>query len=50
VGAPYFVVICVIVLGFFHCAKEVFLWQKCMDLLYLMIGNKDRLHPHLAEI
>jgi hypothetical protein len=49
VGAPYFMVIWINVLGFFHCAKEVFFCAKMYGSLYLMIGNKDRLHPHLVE-
>ncbi len=34
---------------FFIVLKMFFLWQKCMDLFYLMIGNKDRLHPTLLK-
>ncbi len=30
--------------------KSFLMWQKCMYLLYLKIGNKDRLHPTLLKI
>ncbi len=50
VGAPYFMVIWVILVWvFFIMLKKVFFCAKMYGSLYLMIGNKDRLHPHLVE-
>ncbi len=30
--------------------RSFLLWQKYMDLLYLKIRNKDKLHPTLLKI